>query len=993
VNKTNSALKKYGDSSPFYVKMRTSASVLALLAVGALPVYAQDDEMVEEVVVTGMKASIKSAQDIKQNANQVVDSITAVDIGALPDRSVSEALQRIPGVQLQRTNEARDPARLAAEGGDVFVRGLSWVRTELNGRDIFSANNGRSLGFEDVSADLLAGIDVYKNPTADQVEGGLGGTVNLRTRLPFDSDDRVFAGTVDYNDADMLGEGFTSTNVIASDRWDVGGGEVGFLFSVSLAEIGNRTDAIQTGRYEGYEVGSDTQYLPTGLGFRRVDWHQDRNSFYGAMQWAPNEKLTVTATGLRAEATPIDVERAVGVGFADPDQPGASWDLTPTTGEYTYNNDNEVVSGTLSGAYVTNNMRYGKRESVTSDYSVGFEYAVSDNFEISGDFQNVSSETSVLSMTVFTAPMGSRETIFVDTDDVEPNESYYHGTDFPSVDFRLTGDPMLSIHNQELLSDQSEYFWGAAMDHIESNKADSTAARLDAEFMFEDNSLLKSVKFGARATNKEAITRQSGYNWNILSDQFWFNWGKANTQYLDEYEPERSEVYTYDDFMRGDVSVPSVGWFAKEDVVNSNTKANAILAGTVTNGWGWSPLLPPSAYDFDPQADNVSAGINRQEEQTSAIYGSLNFGNDELMGIPFDGNLGVRVVKTETTAWGRSVSGNAPAECEAAPSEDCAAANAFATAYNAELSDYKSFSNSYTNVLPSLNVRFLLTDDLQLRTGLSKGMVRPSFSQTRPYSSLGFEFTGTDFTHEDYQGTGFGGAPGLEPTVANQFDLSLEWFFADAGSLSGAFFYKDISDYVSLRTGLETISVGGESMVFEASRQSNADDGKLKGFELAYSQFFDFLPSPMDGLGVQANFTYIDNEGGANTAVNPFDGDQVENAGNQELPIEGISDTSYNLAVMYEKYDVAARLAYNWREKYLLTASAANLNVPTWMNDYGQLDGSLFYTVNDHLKLGVQATNILQARTTMDVGYPDQVAAYSWTDSDRRVAFVVRWNF
>jgi len=96
---------------------------------------------------------------------------------------------------------------------------------------------------------------------------------------------------------------------------------------------------------------------------------------------------------------------------------------------------------------------------------------------------------------------------------------------------------------------------------------------------------------------------------------------------------------------------------------------------------------------------------------------------------------------------------------------------------------------------------------------------------------------------------------------------------------------------------------------------------------------------------------------------------------------------------MYEKYDVAARLAYNWREKYLLTASAANLNVPTWMNDYGQLDGSLFYTVNDHLKLGVQATNILQARTTMDVGYPDQVAAYSWTDSDRRVAFVVRWNF
>jgi outer membrane receptor protein involved in Fe transport len=99
---------------------------------------------------------------------------------------VSEALQRIPGVTLQRTNQARDPARLSAEGGGVFVRGLSWVRSEFNGRDIFSANDGRGLNFEDVSADLLGGVDVVKNAQADMVEGGIGGIVNLKTRKPLD---------------------------------------------------------------------------------------------------------------------------------------------------------------------------------------------------------------------------------------------------------------------------------------------------------------------------------------------------------------------------------------------------------------------------------------------------------------------------------------------------------------------------------------------------------------------------------------------------------------------------------------------------------------------------------------------------------------------------------------------------------------------------------------------------------------------------------------
>lgn len=176
----------------FQLRVPATASALAMImALSVTNAAAQDqstepeavkrdqaDGPIEEVVVTGLRQSLESAQAIKRNAEQIVDSITAQDIGALPDRSVSEALQRIPGITLQRTSANRDPARLAAEGGGVFIRGLSWVRSETNGRDIFSATNGRDLSFEDISADLLAGVDVYKNPSADMVEGGVGGTVN-----------------------------------------------------------------------------------------------------------------------------------------------------------------------------------------------------------------------------------------------------------------------------------------------------------------------------------------------------------------------------------------------------------------------------------------------------------------------------------------------------------------------------------------------------------------------------------------------------------------------------------------------------------------------------------------------------------------------------------------------------------------------------------------------------------------------------------------------
>ena len=215
----------------------------------------------EEVIVTGQRLSIETAQEIKRNAEQIVDSVAAVDISALPDRTVTEALQRVPGITIDRMFQPGDTNRFSAEGSGVLIRGLTQVRSELNGRDVFSARNTRALSFDDVPAELMAGVDVYKNPSADMIEGGLAGTVNLRTRRPFDADDRQFGVSGSLNYGDFVEETKPQASMLLSDRWQTGIGEIGVLAHVAYSELATRTDSIQYGRpfrRAASEVGNPT---------------------------------------------------------------------------------------------------------------------------------------------------------------------------------------------------------------------------------------------------------------------------------------------------------------------------------------------------------------------------------------------------------------------------------------------------------------------------------------------------------------------------------------------------------------------------------------------------------------------------------------------------------------------------------------------------------------------------------------------------------------
>ncbi|NJC01965.1 TonB-dependent receptor [Xanthomonas sp. 3272] len=914
----------------------------------------------DTVEVRGVRASLIKSQVIKRDASQIVDSVSAEDIGALPDRSVTETLQRVSGVTIDHFAARSDPDHFSAEGSGVMIRGLTQVRGELNGRDIFSAASGRGLSFEDVPAELMAGVDVYKNPSAEIIEGGLGGTVNLRTRMPFDNPGRIVGGNIDYNYGDMSKKYKPSASFLFSDRWNTGIGEMGFMIDVAHSELATRSDGIQVEPYvrrtdEAVLAGSGRSevFVPGGVNWRQLDFERKRDGIAAAFQWKPSDATEIYAQFLRSRYEMNWQERAAF--FNDSNNsitpaPGTTFDYDDRGAFLRGSPVSSSWRGVLTGDGVRFNTdnRYSEQRTTTTDMSVGFSHFFNDNLQIKGDMQLVESENEQLDFTVFSA------------------------TYLPGLSYDVSGKyPSVQIANPAFTQDPSNYFWAAAMDHLGKNRGRQLSTRVDLEYTFDDSSWLRFARFGMRATDRNQINKNSGYNWGVISD----NWaaipgtsnGLAN---MSEFMTDQSSLFTFSDFFRGGVNVPTTLVVPNSSLVNNYRSASQMIQQIVAlRGYGWAPDT------YQPQ------DTNRQHERTQAAYAALYFGNDEAWGVPVDGNIGIRVVQTKTQAEGfgqfQNLAGlNVSPELQAR--------------YTGQYFENNS-QGSYTNVLPSLNLRLRFTDSLQWRFAASKAMARPDYTQLQPYVLLNVE-TNDAGQATDFVGTA--GNPNLKPMVANQFDTALEWYFDTSDMLYATLFYKKVKDYFSTQTRSEIY----DNRPWLVTRPYNMDEGTIRGAELGYTQFFDQLPGWLSGFGVNANFTFVDSQGGANTATDPYTNTTVTGV---ELPLEGLSRRSYNLAGIYEKGPLSLRLAYNWRSRYLLTTSDASTRLPTWADDYGQLDGSFFYRFNEHLQLGVQANNltntvtkVLMGPTSYEGGEVDpRLYTRSSFVNDRRYSLVLRMNW
>lgn len=284
-----------------------SASLLATLV--AAPALAQtpppvvqpapqdpdsDAAVLDEVVVTGFRRSLESAQAIKQNSDQIIDSIVAEDIGKLPDVTASDSLARVTGVQVERGG---------GEAGRVLVRGLPDLTTTYNGRDIFTAES-RFVAIQDFPAGGVAALDVYKSTSADLVEGGIAGLINVRSRRPFDFSGLEIAGAVRGTYAGQSEEYDPNANLLISNRWDTGMGEFGALLNVSYTQLRYLDSARFNGGgfiadINGGQVGGNTALIgaryPDAVGIFYGQGDRSRPSVNAAVQWRPSESLELYA--------------------------------------------------------------------------------------------------------------------------------------------------------------------------------------------------------------------------------------------------------------------------------------------------------------------------------------------------------------------------------------------------------------------------------------------------------------------------------------------------------------------------------------------------------------------------------------------------------------------------------------------------------------------------------------------------------------------------
>ncbi|WP_349657493.1 TonB-dependent receptor [Xanthomonas sp. 10-10] len=856
----------------------------------AAPVSDATTQQLDTVQVTGTRSSVTKAQLVKQNAEQIVDSIVAEDIGKLPDNNVAEALQRISGIQISRNY---------GEGSSIAIRGLTQVRTELNGRDIFTANDGRGLSFEDVSAELLGGVNVYKNPSADMIEGGLGGTVDLRTRLPFDYDGRKIAGSVQYNYYDLADDGKPAFSGLFSDRWQTGIGEIGILVNYSQQKSPFRQDTIsiepwytQTDLpgYEGQEIS-----VPHGAGINTTVGERERKTGAFAMQWRPNDAVEVYTQVLRSD---YDFSWHDYSFFA---LTGAN-PMQGTPG-IQVNDRNEFVNGTFQNVPADSNTSLTERHSVTTDYSLGAKWTVNEKLTLSTDFQYVDATTTGTRYIVATG---------------------LNNTPFFNVDFR--GDlPKLSVTDasgaEGFLADQNNYNgWRWHLDNKDDNKGTEFAWRSDMDLAF-DSDFVRSFKAGVRYTDRDAETKGNVYRFMCIN-------GCAGTPFS-QFPTVGVVTNPITDFFRGKSSTFGPTLTASDAAVANYEQTLATFGGT--------PL------EFAPN------NINTQNEKTYAAYGVLRFGVDG--DIPFDGNIGVRVVRTEVGSQG--VRTGTDAEGGGLIPVDA--------------------QQTYTDVLPSLNLRWMLSDQLQWRFAASRGISRPTFDRLNPNLSLS---TGTSNGASTFTGTA--GNPNLEAVKADQFDTALEWYFGQGSMMYGTLFYKKVEGFIANAVFNEVY----DGQVWQITRPVNGDSGKIRGAELGYTQFFDFLPGWLSGFGLQTNYTYVDSEAPSPTATDT-------NGQSLTVPLEGLSKNSYNAILSYETSRFQGRVAYNWRSDWLVTTAGNGTgNLPVYNKGFGQLDASLRFNINDVWSISLDGVNLLDTRRESYLGNESRYRDF--VINDRRYGLTLR---
>jgi iron complex outermembrane receptor protein len=830
-----------------YRALMSAASALALTAAPAIaqPPTSSDagaanpqmvgTDQAGEIVVTGLRASLSSAQNIRRNAPSIVDSIVSEDIGKFPDNTVSDALQRVTGVQVNRGR---------GETSAVVIRGLPNIATLINGREVFTGT-GRGVALQDIPAELLAGVDVYKTNTPDLVEGGLVGTVDIRLHRPFDFKGLRVAGSARAVYSDQADKWSYLGGGLISNRWDTGIGEIGLMAGASYNRRRYRDDTAFDFVYSGAPIPTpDTVGGIYTVGDRR------RTAYNVAAQWKPSDKLEFYADGVFTQ-----YKERWGVNFFI-GLPKAG-NVTSVTARS--DGSGLAQSSTTQNAYTLTSKQAFENKTTTWQGDVGAKWHVAD-------------DTLVTTELVYNHSRIPNRNIIVDTSFNAPTLN---------VDYDVGGTPHVDITGVDI-TDASQFRIRTLFDNHQLDMSRQWAWRADLQHDV-DGDFLKNFKLGVRYTTRRASSQATA------------------SVFIGNPDPNGTPLS----------ALPGFATLSPSGLVNGKLGIDRFVLGN--ENWMLANPDKIRAVFGQPAGDRpfTPSLAFFDDEKTYAFYGQAGYGFD-LGSVPVDGTGGVRVVNTVENLHGNGVAGR----------------------------------SNYLNFLPTASLRAKLTDKLQARLVFTQTISRPDFSALNPlvtYVPSGQ--TGS----QTYAGTGGGGNPDLKPIKSTNYDAALEYYFSSTSSITATAFYHKIKGYIQSYAAPEQngTNADGTPAIYLVTRPRNAGSGKLYGAELAFQQFFDFLPGALSGLGAQVNGTYL-----VGTAENT--------ATHEQERLNQVSRYSANVVAIYEKYGISARLAYNWRSSFIdsrnIGGSQGSL---VRVKPIQQLDFSGSYDVTNWLTVTVDATNLL----------------------------------
>ncbi|HEY7885780.1 MAG TPA: TonB-dependent receptor plug domain-containing protein, partial [Cellvibrionaceae bacterium] len=549
--------------------------------------------VVEEVVIYGIKQSLSNAQDIKRNAATVVDAVTASDITSLPDKSVVDALTRVPGVTVEVFEATDDPEHFGAEGSTALVRGLSKTLTQFNGRTSFSATQWGALNLSHIPSELVYAIEVQKNQTASMIEGGIAGTLNLVTRKAFDSPGMMYGGSIKADYTDEAEAWSPNVSGLFSNRWETDLGEFGFLVSLAASETKTRSEAVGTHDY--YEKSNRTEpdsirgdslegvgtpipgaaedatyWLPPSIQARAKNDERDRIGFVSSLQWQNlDETVKATMEFIRSDGTSTWTERLVQnkdqlgdqlgnrniVNVAEiPGVSGLEESFNPNTGLFTHGV--LVPSGTEDYGYAPET-RFHNEETYVNDLSFDIEWFVNDNLTLSGDLQYVDSGQDMFDNTIHSF---FRSDVWLDLRDNDTPQIGFLGENFrqltPAQAAAAEGSLMVDANGNywggdlSSISDPANVHTRSAMVHQTDSKGDAIAFSVDADYAFDDG-WLTNVKAGVRHSSRKQVHKSSEYDWGVISPE----WSEDDIRSVADY-PEFQEFVNFGgDFHDGNAFV------------------------------------------------------------------------------------------------------------------------------------------------------------------------------------------------------------------------------------------------------------------------------------------------------------------------------------------------------------------------------------------------------------------------------------------------------